>query len=683
MLLVALLVTYLPGLALLLALGVRRTPMLLGLPPAISVGLAGLAAVATAVTGTGFGMVSMAGMSLLIVVVAGVVTQLSRRTAWSQEPSIAGTAGSSDRSTVDRTVRVVSAVMVLGGAAVGVLTWLRLLGDLSTVPQEHDMIIHVLQTAYIARTGAGAPWQVMLVDVLTGEPVAFYPAGFHLLAASVAGVTGSAVDAVNAMTVVLLAVALSLSAASLTAVAARQLRLPPLVAALAAGLAALVAAGLYRPTFSLMHDGGILPNAATLSMAPGVIAGILLLPVLGRRAAITVGLACAGLVLVHPSAVMTIALTVLAWWAGHAVSRRGRAELRHQTRALFIVGVVAMIVVAPVLLVAVPAAGHTASFPPDIPPTPFGEAVGSTFGLVYGGYFDPQSQLGQVMAAILVAVGVAAILALRRGLGPVAAWMVWCSVTVAAFLTPGKGVESPVTAFFYNTQVRIWSHVSLLVPVLVGLGLAIGSAYVAVWLRRRVPVPVGWSTVALALLVWSAYLTGPAMGYASTNVTAVASRYSAPHFSRIDSDDLTAIDWLAERVKPGQRVLNSPNDGSTYLYVEHGVSIVNVFPLGLAAVPYSYELLDSFASYPSQQELRDMLLQLDVVWIYVDVDAPRIGTASSPEGWAGTDGFSTAPGFTDLDGLPGLSRVFQEGSVSVYRLDLDVVAALGPPAVAR
>ncbi len=680
MLLVALLVTYLPGLTLLLALGVRRAPLLLGLPPAISVGLAGLAAVATAVTGTGFGLVSMAGMSLLIVVVAGVVTQLGRRTAWSREPS---TAGSSNRSTVDRTVRVVSVVTVLGGAAVGVLTWLRLLGNLSTVPQEHDMIIHVLQTAYIARTGAGAPWQVMPADVLTGEPVAFYPAGFHLLAASVAGVTGSAVDAVNAMTVVLLAVALSLSAASLTAVAARQLRLPPLVAALAAGLAALVAAGLYRPTFALMHDGGILPNAATLSMAPGVIAGILLLPVLDRRAAIAVGLACAGLVLVHPSAVMTVALTVLAWWAGHAGTRRGRAELRHQTHALFIVGVVATIVVAPVLLEAVPAAGQTASFPPDIPPTPFGEAVGSTFGLVYGGYFDPQSQLGQAMAAILVAVGVAAIVALRRGFGPVAAWVVWCSVTIAAFLTPGTGIESPVTAFFYNTQVRIWSHVSLLVPVLVGLGLAISSASVAVWLRRRVPLPVGWSTVALALLVWSAYLTGPATGYADTNVTAVASRYSAPHFSRVDSDDLTAIDWLAERVKPGQRVLNSPNDGSTYLYVEHGVSIVNVFPLGLAAVPYSYELLDSFAAYPAQQELRDMLLQLNVAWIYVDADAPRIGTAGSPEGWAGTDGLSTVPGFTDLDGLPGLSRVFQEGSVRVYRLDLDVVAALGPQAVAR
>lgn len=154
--------------------------------------------------------------------------------------------------------------------------------------------------------------------------------------------------------------------------------------------------------------------------------------------------------------------------------------------------------------------GRTGGWPPDIPPTPFGDAVSSTLALSYGGYLDPQRSLGQLVAAVLVALGVITVVALRRGFGPVTA------------------------------------------------------------------------------------------------------RYRTPDFVRVNADDQRAINWLAGRIRPAQRVLNSPNDGAK----------------------------------------------------------------SSPEGWAGTAGFTLAPGFADLTALPGLVPVFTSGSVTVYSLDLGALRAL-------
>ena len=132
------------------------------------------------------------------------------------------------------------------------------------------MIMHVLQTAYVTRTGRGAPWQLAPVDLLTGTPTWFYPSGVHLLAAATAGLTGGAVvPALNAQTVVLLAAAGCTGAAALGAVAGRQLGLGRGSAMLVAGVASLVMAGLYRPAPVLMHDGGILANAVVAVAGAG------------------------------------------------------------------------------------------------------------------------------------------------------------------------------------------------------------------------------------------------------------------------------------------------------------------------------------------------------------------------------------------------------------------------------
>ncbi len=662
MLFVALLVTYVPGLVLMVALGVRRAVLLVALAPAASVGVAGATGVGTALAGLRYGPVTLGALTLLLASIGVARAVRSRRRARPSRQRRGSTA-----------VPVVGVLLVLVGAGVGVGTWLAGLHELSTIPQEHDMVIHAVQAAYIERSGAAAPWELLPADVLTGAPVAFYPSGIHLLIAVTAALTGGTVQAINAITVVVLAVVLAVSAAALTAVAARQLRLSGSTATLAAGVAALVAVGLYRPTFHLMHDGGILANAAALAMAPGVVAGVLLLPRLPRWSAVAVGVGCAGLVWVHPTAVVSVGVTVLAWWVGQALAPPGRRQLRGLTGPLLVAGASAGLLVAAALAPLLASAGRTTGFPPDSGPHSLREALGSTLGLTYGGYFDPEQSRAQATAAALTALGVVAVLALRRGYGPVAAWAVWSLVTIGAFHSPAAGLDSVITGFFYHALLRTWSHVSLLVPVLAGLGIVLTANLVAVLVRRHTPLRARPTAAVLVLLAWVGYLLGQAPEYAAINATALASRYSAPHFVRVDAEDQRAIDWLAARVRPGQRVLNSPNDGSTYLYVEQGVPVVNVFTLGVAEVPYSYRLLESFRSYPTDPSVRATLLDLQVAWVYVDAEAPRIGSRGSPQGWAGTSGFSLASGLEDLEGLPGLHPEFRSGSVTVYSLDLDLL----------
>jgi hypothetical protein len=188
-------------------------------------------------------------------------------------------------------------------------------------------------------------------------------------------------------------------------------------------------------------------------------------------------------------------------------------------------------------------------------------------------------------------------------------------------------------------------------------------------LTRRVPI-----ALVLVGVAFAGYAAVPAVGYARIVEQSVATRYRAPDFVRIGPDDDAAIAWLAAHVRPGERVFNSPNDGSTYLYVERGIPVVNIYPVGLTGIPYTYRLLQSFNTYPRDPAVRRQLADLNVRWVYVDTDTPSIGTAGSPEDWTGPDRFRLAPGLQNLDNLPGLTVAFRSGSVTVYALDPAVLS---------
>jgi hypothetical protein len=489
------------------------------------------------------------------------------------------------------------------------------------------------------------------------------------------------VTALNALTISYLAVGWSVSTAALTFVAARRLRLGRGGAWLAAGVASIVAAGLYRPVFQLMHDGGIYPTAVALTLAPGLLAALLVVPPRGWRVPVALGFGAAGIVAAYPGAAVTVGLSLVAWLLGDLVARDGRYRLRRSVLPLGLAAVVGLVVAAPFWAQALGSVAGVSAFPPDSSSTGFGDALGSAIGMPYGGFIEPARATGQGLVTALCLVGVVAVAWQRRGLGLVTAWAAWVLIVFGAFRSPGVGIEAPVTGFFYNALLRVWSHSALFVAPLAALAVVIGIAGIARAARRALPVVArGWRVATAATVAAAvAFVLVPAQEAANIAARSVAARYGDPAFTRVAADDRAAIAWLDERVQPGERVLNSANDGSTFLFVEAGIPVVNIFPLGTGAAPYTYRLLEYFDLYPRSDEIRRLLIDLQITWVYVDGLAPAIGAAGAPYGWYGSGGaYSTAPGLRDLDAtrLPGLDLAFRRGSVTIYELDLATISDL-------
>lgn len=659
-LLVAFIVVMLPGAALLLALRVRRPLWLIGAAPAASIGVATATAILCALVGLPYGVASL-GVVVAVLLALGVLW-------WVRD-------GRGPALRINRVTGLVAAVLAVLGTGYAVHTWmLGLGGALTTLPQEHDTIMHSELVAYIQRTGQGAPWELLPVDVLTGGPITFYPSGMHLLAAVTGAIMGNPIVGLNAVTVVLMAVVLAMSVAALGYVALRRARVGVGAAAIGAGVATIVAAGLNSPTITLTSMGGILANATSFVLTPGVVAVLLSLRQRDWLAGVAAGFACAGAVLAHPSAVVSVGVTLVAWWIGEAFSKGGLRRLAQQLPVLAVTGLAAGVLSAATLIPASTVSGVTSNWPPDFPKLPFSEALVQTFGMRYMGYLPIYDGRAQVAALTLAVLGVVAVLVARRGFGAVTAYAAWSVIVLGAWLSPGTGFEKPITGFFYNAMLRLKAHQSLLVPVLAALGVVLTARAVAAWLSRRSPLssvrmrPV-WVSAALVALVMLTYLVMPAREYARASAHYLQSRYGKPDLHRITADDQAAFDFLADRVGPGERVLNSANDGSTYLYVEKNIPVVNVSTLGVSAAPYTYKLLQRFNAYPTDTAIRKMVLDLNITWVYVDYAAPTIGAGIVPENWVGAGTFTQAPGLDNLEEVPGLSEEFRSGAVEVYRVD--------------
>lgn len=664
--LVGVAVVVLPGASLLLALGVRRPLWYAAVPAVASVGVALVTAVICALVGLPFGVATL-GVVTLVLSVVGVLRLLKARRA-DEEPRKRVRLGLGG---------LLGLGFVLCGMGLGGAIWMAGIDTLSTISQEHDMIMHYVITSYIERTGDGAPWQLMPTDLATGEGIAFYPAGLHLLMAVSSALTGGAAVGINAVTIAVLAFGWATSIASLAFVAARRAGIGRDGAMIAGGIASIVASGLYRPVFSLIHEGGVLPNAATLVLAPGLIAALLTIPRKGWGPVVAIAFSCLGILAIHPSAMATVGVSLIVWWIGEAFTRGGLRRILGQLPRIAAAGGIAVVIGLPLLVKLFGVSGGAPNAPADSPAIPFGDALGNSLGMIYWGFVMEHRAHPQLAAAVITLVGAAAVLYSRKGLGVFAAWLAWVVIEVAYWTSPGKGWEAIITGLFYHSNLRVWSHISLFAPVLGAVGVVLIATRVALWLGNRAPAlrrRVRLVSVGLAFAMGFVYLAWPAVNYARIEADYIANRYARPNFVRVGVDDGKAIAWLGDKIKPGERVLNSANDGSTFLYVDEGIPIINLSSLGNAKLPYTYRLMKSFNTYPSNPDVRKMLKDLNIRWVYVDTSAPLIGAATSPEDWLGDKKlFSFPPGFEDLDGLPGLEKVFTSGPVSIYEIDASVL----------
>jgi hypothetical protein len=656
---------FLPGAAVLVALRGVSVITALAAAPAVTLGLLYVAALVGGATGLSYGLVLAAAVWALAVGSSLVLGRWSHRLPiWTVLP----------RSPM----HLLGAVATVAAMATGLVLWIRGIGGLGAIPQEHDTVVHTELVAYVMRTGRAAPWQSLPADFLTGRPAGFYPNGFHLYAALVGSLGANAVVALNAAMVVLFAVALP------AGVAALGLRLQPRAfAPLAGGCAAVLAAVSYHPLGILMHDGGILSNAAAFAIAPGVIT--LLLDV-GRRRwvdVLPIALAIAAAVVVHPTSAVTVGLTTAAWLAASAVaSRKNRGELRRHLGVLAVGAGAGAVLLVPFVLAAsgvTTAAGNrldsVVGFGRNVRVLSFLRSLGLAVSAPVGGLLDPRFASGQTWLTVLSIAGIAACLLLRRNAPVVAAFAAWtCFLTAFLADLPLPPVRA-ASGLYYNSYARISGGNALLQWLAAGLATAAVVELLVALVRRRFPArlprargPVLAGATVLVLVV-------VCLPYAHRDAEVLALRYQNPAYNRVDRYDLDAAAFVAKRIHAGQRVMNNANDGSTFGYVFYGVKVVVNQPLGGSAAPYTTELVRAFNRLDDDRHIHDLVCRLDIAWVIADDQAPRVGAPRTP--WVIGGQYTTAPGLQHLERVPHVSQAARFGHVAVFTVDL---AALGCPA---
>ncbi|WP_127129545.1 DUF6541 family protein [Georgenia sp. SYP-B2076] len=696
------LVVFVPGLLVLVASdAVRRArgPVVVAAAaPLVTAALAYLAGFFCGVLGVRFNLAAV--LVVTAVVVAGVVLlrrATGRRTVPAPGPdgdAASGAGGGAAFAVGDegaafarddsafapepmgRPALAVGALAALAAILISLWTWAAGLGRLAVVPQEHDTVTHTLITAYIARTGEAAPGQEWPADLITGVPDRYYPAGLHRLAALIAQLGTDPVTALNAVSVVLFAVAMPLGMLALgTLLRWRGL------GAVAGGAAALAAAFAYRPVFAMMHDGGVLSNAAALALVGGAVAALLATGRRPARGVVPGGLLMVGAFAIYPPVAVAIAGGVAAWVVGDALLYRpGARRVRRWALSIGGAALLAALCAVPTLLAAAGSAARTAAIPRDVPTSPSGEPLSSlgqaarlALGMPYGGYLDPAWHRGQVILAVLVLVGVVASIVLRRHAGLLLAWAAWTIFAVLFLTDVGGPVVAAVAGLFYNGYIRISGLVAAYQWLLVGVAVTAVGFTLATFLRpalgRYVRPPALDRAPVLVSAVLVLALTAAAAHYAPVNARALSERYRAPEFTRVDADDRAAFAYLDNHVRPGERVMNNANDGSTYLYVYDGIPVVNIQTLG--AEPYTRKLLEDFDHLDTDAQVRELVRKYDIRWVYVDAEEPVIA-AATPEDPGQV--FLGPPGLEDLADVTSLREVFAAGSVTVYRVKESVFA---------
>lgn len=670
-LLVAAATLYVPGALVLLAARVASPAALLGLAPLLTLGVIAVSAYAGQVLGVDYEWIVLALVGVAAVAAAG---QLIRH-----RPG---------RPTLDLSWLAGLAVALVGVALAG-RSWLRGFGGLATPPQEHDTITHTMVTSFIARTGLAGPGEIQPTDLLSGEPVRYYPAGFHSFAALLTHVAPDAVVAVNAATIVLCAVAAPLG---LFAVASRIEGRAS--APLFAGLVALFGALLFRPAVELAHDAGILAFAAGVSLLPGF--ALAMLALRGRTddgtrpsddvgGGLVLALAALALLTVHPSVLIAATLSAVLVLVLVLASAEGRTWLRSRLSVLSLAAGAGLVVALPWLISGAALGGQVASFPETPTPAGLGDAVLRVAQFAYGPSYDikrgPDPELAwdlhQTAFAALFWVGLIGCLTSRRLRPLVLVWGAWAA-QYALWASGGDDwpVIGQVADIFYNSANRMLNLSWVVAPAVAGLGLGalalLAGRVARRTLRAAARIPARPALAALVVLAAAGYVVGPGEDYAETNRSAVAARWGQPQFIRISGQDRQAFGYLAGVRQDVGRVLNNANDGSTYLYVYTGLPVVNVYPVGLRETQYGIYLMQYFNLIDTSPQVRCLVRRWDITHVFVSRSSPSISNIAAPDGWTGPGRFSYAPGLADLDEVDAVTEVFGNADAQVYRIDPEV-----------
>lgn len=523
--------------------------------------------------------------------------------------------------------------------AVGIVSILGGIEQLSALPQDWDAVFHANGIRLIMDTGDGGLFAMAGVNWYEGGIHVFYPNAYHLLAAVVGDLTGAPVPTVlNAQTVLLP----GLIGISLVAMIRRCGGSPFL-----AGSAALIAAAT-SSFYDLLWRGPLLPFATGVALIP--LAVVLLSDALDARGVharlaptLLLALGAAGLLCIHPAVLISAVLFALPflvqrWWS------RPR-EILVELAGLVVAGVAAAAMAAFEIAGALTSASSldTVTWPADLSAS---DALGQV--LLYGHGGPPQWGLALAMLVGLVLIG-----RLTR-----MRWLVAAAAIFGILFVITASVEAQwaktITGFWWNDRWRLIALTALPLTVIAAHGIEQCWSTLVRWgaTLRLVPRDVPRVLAALVVIAFFGLATrGLYIGQDQFRMKTNSG--NGPAVSRTE---LAGMYAAAALVPPGSRVLNDRGDGSAWMYALTGLRPVAGHYDAARIGPDAELLAARFNHYDTEPAVRAAVAELDVHYVMINQGFLRLGTHRQP-------------GLSGLDHADFLRVVYRNPDVVLYAIE--------------
>lgn len=584
-------------------------------------------------------------------------------------PSVAGGSRWSDRLRslvpADRELPWKALAAAAAGVLVGMGTIYSILmsgmrrapDGIASLSNVWDELWHANVIRFISDTGiAGALDLGRLINV-ENHANFYYPDAWHALGALEIPLTGSGVlPVINIWTITGLAMVVPLSAAALAWRVARG-RFSPTASALAAGSAGAVSGLLPSlPYVEVMTTAN--PNALSAGMA-GIVA-VLVMSVTGARRRIPLAvLALTGIAGVHPSGAVLTVLLLAVWWLFEALWQPRRGRLK-DLGALAGVAVLTVLIMIPQIrsVLDEQTAIEAYDFSADSSRLTSLHDAFTLSNWVTDQFPTPWVLLGIAIAGCVVMLARAS------------AWMtiMWALMllVVCDAIRPFGGITTDLLSTFSNAFYadprRLQYAVALVVVSLAGtaIGLTVWGIYRALRRWRRVPRPAAVGALVVLLLAVPVTSSASVSTYAEDlGDTAMADRAGR----MISPADRGAFQYLANLPSARETtIFVDPDQGTGWMYALEGLHpLFTHFAFPEPMGERTWALWDRLNTAGANPRVDAALRELNIRYI----------VKSPPVYWP----FQTVPrGLTDLDGAPGLERIYFNGETRIYE-----VTAWEPP----
>lgn len=667
---------FIPG-ALVGASAGLRTPLIIGLAPAISIAIISGTGVAAPILALPWGLTAVAAATAILCLAA----LATRRLMAGRYPQDADSGATGLRPGL-RSIAVWCAAWPLSAAATG-LTIGRILNTPDAISQTFDAVFHLNAVEWILQTNNASSLRLFL-DAPQGS---VYPLGWHTLVALAMKLCGATSIPMATNATVLAVAGLVWTSGCLTLTHVLFHGRP------AALLTAAVMAGSFTVfPFVLLNWGVLYPNFLSIALLPSLLAAIrALVPIDGAGPAArptglllpATALGVAGLGLTQPNTIATLLLaSVILTTARLITSLRAPLDERPAnalSRQSLITGALAVGLVIVWLYMRPPRESA-----------------------IWGPSYATSGSVGEAVTSMPVQLPVIWVPAVLTLLGFIAAlrtngyrWLAALHATTGALYVVARSAQDGDLRFF---MVGIWyndaSRLGGLIPVTAVPLAALGMLAAARWGReacgacgriiqgitasraretrglpglRRVREacerliasgrarPLVWRSSACCVIVLLLVATGPLSGAMSDSVKILEQSYMlAPDSSSLTTDEYALINELPSLIEPDAVIAVDPKSGAALAYALSGAdtTVKHLFHRHDADLDIIEKKLNRASADPA------------VCTALKDVGATYAlyfpgKTISNQKAFVG---------FAHLDTAPGFELVAERGQASLYRI---------------